>query len=338
MRLEYKIGIIVVLAVVTVGAWFFATRDKSEPVPVAQAPANAGAAPAGAGQAKQASPRPAGVTDARREALPKPAPTPPPAPTPTLTLDPVRSTTPGIRSESPIGPSLSVTSEAPVASPTTRPSVSDRASAPPPAGLAPSVLSAPPVRTAPTPIATAAPTDASNASATRTHVLKSGETISALSKQYYGSEKYTKLILDANPTLKDPRRLRPGTSIVIPPSPPKVDATAKPKAGADAAAVAAATPPKTASPRPANNFIQPDETKPYQIKAGDTWEKLAAEFMGKASDWPKLVEMNKRSPNDRPQSMMKPGQTIFVPVAKTSAKEEAKPAAPPSSALMGTGR
>ncbi len=33
-----------------------------------------------------------------------------------------------------------------------------------------------------------------------------------IGQQYYGSEKYTKLILDANPQHKDPRKLQPGIS------------------------------------------------------------------------------------------------------------------------------
>ena len=51
----------------------------------------------------------------------------------------------------------------------------------------------------------------------RIHIVKSGETLSAISKQYYSSSNKWQKILDANrSTLKNPNSLTPGTKLIIP--------------------------------------------------------------------------------------------------------------------------
>lgn len=51
----------------------------------------------------------------------------------------------------------------------------------------------------------------------RIHVVKSGETLSAISKQYYGSSNQWQKILDANRSvLKNPDSLAPGMKLIIP--------------------------------------------------------------------------------------------------------------------------
>jgi nucleoid-associated protein YgaU len=52
----------------------------------------------------------------------------------------------------------------------------------------------------------------------RTHVVKTGETLGTISTKEYGTAKYWKRILDANPGL-DPARLQLGQRLVIPPAP-----------------------------------------------------------------------------------------------------------------------
>lgn len=326
MRLEYKIGIVVILGVFVAGAYFFATRDRGMTPQTAQSPAKTEtvANKPTAGQTKQASPRPASPavnpapsglarTEPKRDVAP-------PAAAPTLTLDPARSTTPGIRSETPIA--SPTPSDAPVAAnrpitptaapttqPTPAPNPSLAISTTPPARIAPT-----PTAVVPTPAPTAAVTPTNTISspeATKMHALKSGETISGLSKQYYGSEKYTKLIMDANPTLKDPRKIKPGTQIVIPPAPAK--------AGIATAKTNAPTPHKDTAVAPVAPSTPPAGTKSYIVKEGDNWQKIAQEYMGKASDWPQLFEMNKKSPHERPQ-ILKPGTTILVPIAKSENK------------------
>ena len=50
------------------------------------------------------------------------------------------------------------------------------------------------------------------------HIVQAGETLSDISRQYYGSANNWQKILNANRTvLKDANTLRPGTKIIIPP-------------------------------------------------------------------------------------------------------------------------
>lgn len=54
------------------------------------------------------------------------------------------------------------------------------------------------------------------AKATRVHIVRSGETLSSIAEQYYGSSNAWRKILDANKTLKDANKIAPGTKLVIP--------------------------------------------------------------------------------------------------------------------------
>ncbi len=52
---------------------------------------------------------------------------------------------------------------------------------------------------------------------TRFHILRRDETLSSVSRQYYGTPNKWQKILDANKSvIKDPNRLQPGTKLVIP--------------------------------------------------------------------------------------------------------------------------
>ncbi len=49
------------------------------------------------------------------------------------------------------------------------------------------------------------------------HIVRKGETLSDISYRYYGSAGKWQKILDANrKTIEDPRKLRPGTRLIIP--------------------------------------------------------------------------------------------------------------------------
>ena len=52
---------------------------------------------------------------------------------------------------------------------------------------------------------------------TRIHIVQKGETLSAISKQYYGSSNKWQKIFDANRSiLKNPESLAPGMKLIIP--------------------------------------------------------------------------------------------------------------------------
>ncbi len=49
------------------------------------------------------------------------------------------------------------------------------------------------------------------------HIVRRGETLSNISYRYYGSAAKWRKILDANrKVIEDPRKLRPGTRLIIP--------------------------------------------------------------------------------------------------------------------------
>ena len=50
----------------------------------------------------------------------------------------------------------------------------------------------------------------------RFHVVQSGETLSAIAEQYYGSSNAWRKILEANKALKDANKIAPGTKLIIP--------------------------------------------------------------------------------------------------------------------------
>ena len=55
------------------------------------------------------------------------------------------------------------------------------------------------------------------AQATRSHVVRSGETLSSIAQQYYGSANDWRKILTANEkTIKDANKIAPGTKLIIP--------------------------------------------------------------------------------------------------------------------------
>ena len=47
-------------------------------------------------------------------------------------------------------------------------------------------------------------------------VVKAGDTIGGIAKEFYGNAKYADVILKANPQVKDPKRLKIGTKLIIP--------------------------------------------------------------------------------------------------------------------------
>ena len=47
-------------------------------------------------------------------------------------------------------------------------------------------------------------------------VVKAGDTIGGIAKEFYGNAKYADVILKANPQIKDAKRLKIGTKLVIP--------------------------------------------------------------------------------------------------------------------------
>jgi nucleoid-associated protein YgaU len=84
---------------------------------------------------------------------------------------------------------------------------------------------------APRPAPTTASAVAPRSLLPRHYVIQQGDTLSAISQQFYGTTRYWRRILEANPGLRE-RRLRVGRKILIPsppaPIPPSREAGLKP--------------------------------------------------------------------------------------------------------------
>ncbi len=52
---------------------------------------------------------------------------------------------------------------------------------------------------------------------TRFHIVRKGETLSAIAQQYYGSsDRWRKIVTANQKAIKDPNRISPGTKLTIP--------------------------------------------------------------------------------------------------------------------------
>ncbi len=99
--------------------------------------------------------------------------------------------------------------------------------------------------------------------------------------------------------------------MTIPPAPVAAAAPVKTTAATDKPAAKTGATARTSDAR-----TQPKDTQPYQVRPGDNWQKLAREYMGSAAKWTELFEMNKKA--RRAPSDLRPGESIYVPVAKSS--------------------
>ena len=145
-------------------------------------------------------------------------------------------------------------------------------------GLTPEVGTVPVVEPKPAPVE----------NRVRQHVIAQGETASSISEKYFGTVKYARRILDANPDL-DERRMRVGAEIVIP-APPQ------------ASPVAAAAPPAV---------VRPANARSHRVVAGDTLSSIAGAYYGHEKHWKVIQDAN---PQLDPQRMPV-GTVVVVPPA-----------------------
>jgi len=125
----------------------------------------------------------------------------------------------------------------------------------------------------------------------KTHVVKSGETLSSISFASYGSARHYSLIARANPTF-NPDKLKVGMILTIPEILPQDTATKAPLAQADA--------------------IPVDPFKQYKVQPGDTLHKIALKLYGKAGAWEKIYDTNKSAIGTDP-GKLKTGIVLTLP-------------------------
>ena len=127
------------------------------------------------------------------------------------------------------------------------------------------------------------------------HRVQTGDTFASLAMVYYGSERYTDLLVKANPHIKDPGRLSVGQVVEIPPAPARTarSGTASPKE-------------RTAKAR-----------RTYLVKPGDTFYGIAQAHLGSGPRWREIFELNKSVVRDDPKGL-RPGQTLIMPEKRES--------------------
>ena len=130
--------------------------------------------------------------------------------------------------------------------------------------------------------------------------IQVGDSLWNLSRQYLGKGSRWQEWLNHNPAIGDPRRLQPGSVLVIPQSQP---------------AAASATESRTGRPTEASSLTV------VTVQPGDSLWRIAAKLFGRGADWPCLAHAN---PNLQDVSRIYPGQTLKLPASCL----QANPASP----------
>ncbi len=322
MRTDVKVGIVLSLVVVVIAGWYYlGSAPEDQAVPLADRPAASPAAPAATPQ-----PQPTVVRreePARSSPRPTPAATVKPEPTPpAMAAGPDPTATPpmfegllGGAEHDDVGPpadSMAVADllasgrDEPVPDPqsargplaanlTDTPAEPAAGGSPAPGRPTAAGDPRPTRRPRPESTARATPAPASPRPGTRTHTVGGGDTLAILAEVYYGSQRYTGLLQQANPHV-DPLRLPVGAVLQIPPL-------------NDAAATGPASP-RAASPEPAVGT--------YIVKPGDSFYVIARDLLGNAGRWKELLELNSDLVDGEPKNL-RPGQVLRLPGGSTTA-------------------
>lgn len=110
------------------------------------------------------------------------------------------------------------------------------------------------------------------------HTVRSGETLSAISKRYFGSSAHVNDILRSNPYL-DPNRLKPGRVIKIPKDPSNIQGKPVER-------------PEPEPPGKATQGAQPI-IREYVVQPGDTLSGIASDVYGSSSMARAIYEANR---------------------------------------------
>jgi nucleoid-associated protein YgaU len=144
-----------------------------------------------------------------------------------------------------------------------------------------------------------APISTTNADARqREHVIRPGETLTAISQMAYGNPNLYPAILRANPNL-DPKRMRPGTTIILP-ALSEIRPDAQPAGatigGSDSAAL--------------------DSKSEYRTQSNDSLYRISMKLYGTPAMVDKLYELNKSTIGSDP-AKLKLGMVLKLPEPPT---------------------
>jgi nucleoid-associated protein YgaU len=124
------------------------------------------------------------------------------------------------------------------------------------------------------------------------YTVVSGDSFARIAQKQYGSQKYTSFLIEANPQVKNPNRLKIGQVLNVPPlSDTK-----------DAAAVVANRPTRARNPN----------ERTYVVQENDNFFDIALAQLGDGGRWPEIYERNKDEVGTDPMNL-KPGQVLRLP-------------------------
>lgn len=127
-------------------------------------------------------------------------------------------------------------------------------------------------------------TPATPAPKARKHVVVEGDTFSTLALQYYGSQRYTGRLIQANPQVSNPNMLKIGMELNV----PDLGETITQQRSAES--------------------IGPNQ---YRVRSGDSFASIARDKLGDERRWPELYEINKERLAGGPDTI-KPGTIIYL--------------------------
>ncbi|MFW5839396.1 MAG: LysM peptidoglycan-binding domain-containing protein [Planctomycetota bacterium] len=151
-------------------------------------------------------------------------------------------------------------------------------------------------------------TDISGGSAI-TYEVRPGETLSELSKRFYGSTRYWNKILQANPGATE--MIRPGQRLKIPPRSEVVASSGSATAlgGSDSG----------------SDLVVPSGWKTHKIDSGDTLGEISTKFYGTSRYWQKIRDAN---PDVNPNALQVGDVLRIPPRPAEEATASARPAGP----------
>lgn len=113
---------------------------------------------------------------------------------------------------------------------------------------------------------------------TAKHVILPGDSFAALAEKYYGSQRYTEFLMNANPAV-EPRRMTVGSIVTIPPLFQGQPSGAR----------------GTSAGRTAE--------RPYEVREGDSLYAIAQAQLGSGDRWPEIYQLNRAAIGASPSSL-----------------------------------
>jgi nucleoid-associated protein YgaU len=155
----------------------------------------------------------------------------------------------------------------------------------------------------------------------KTHVVKTGETLYQIAKEYYGrGDKWT-LIVKANPKLS-PTKVRVGDKLIIPaaetvgkPSSSAIDKSFVPAAsetvGKPSSTIDKSKTDGVKTGKNVTTTTTSGKKRTYKVRYGDTLQVIAQDQLGSSARWKEILRLNKKLKND--PMKLKSGMILVLP-------------------------